>query len=111
MCKTPVGDGANLVLISISVFIAKQQTCFIIPVVENFKYNRIDALFFMTFTQTFATLLAPDRSRALAEKFGISTPTEILSETKYRFKNNDKNLTVDLDNGNFSYNRVTTVSA
>ena len=72
-------------------------------------FEKIVKVYFVT--QTFATLLAPDRSRALAEKFGISTPTEILSETKYRFKNNDKNLTVDLDNGNFSYNRVTTVSA
>src|SRR3972149_10246068 len=72
-------------------------------------FEKIIKVYFVT--QTFASLLAPDRSRALAEKFGISTPTEILSETKYRFKNNDKNLTVDLDNGNFSYNRVTTVSA
>lgn len=54
-------------------------------------------------TQTFATLLSPDRSEDLAEKFGISLPPNILSETKYQFKNQNKTLTVNLDNGNFSY--------
>lgn len=72
-------------------------------------FEKIVKVYFVT--QTFATLLAPDRSRALAEKFGISTPAEILSETKYRFKDEDKSLTVNLDNGNFSYTKEATVSS
>lgn len=72
-------------------------------------FEKIIKVYFVT--QTFATLLAPDRSRALAEKFGISTQPEILSETKYRFKDEDSNLTVDLDNGNFSYRKEAPVSA
>lgn len=61
-------------------------------------------------TQTFATLLSPDRSQSLAEKFGFNSPPEILSETKYRFKDKDKSLLVDLDTGNFSYTKEATVS-
>ncbi|MBI2337927.1 hypothetical protein HYU95_01975 [Candidatus Daviesbacteria bacterium] len=61
-------------------------------------------------TQTFATLLSPERSSDLAQKFGITTPPEILSETKYKFKILDKTLFVNLDNGNFSYNNSASVS-
>ncbi|MDP3758447.1 MAG: hypothetical protein Q8Q86_01910, partial [Candidatus Daviesbacteria bacterium] len=61
-------------------------------------------------TKTFATLLSPDRSSALAEKFGITSSPQILSETKYQFKDKDKSLLVNLDTGNFSYTKEATVS-
>lgn len=61
--------------------------------------------------QTFATLLSPDRSTALAEKFGILTPPNILSETKYQFRDKGKTLSADLDSGNFSYTKEATLSA
>lgn len=72
-------------------------------------FERIIKVYFVN--QSFATLLSPERSQALAEKFGINTPPEVLSETKYRFKTGDKNLIVDLDNGNFTYTREATASA
>lgn len=62
-------------------------------------------------TQSFATLLSPDRSQALAEKFNFSSPPEILSETKYKFEDLEKSLLVDLDTGNFSYTKEATISA
>ncbi len=72
-------------------------------------FEKIIKVYFLT--QTFATLLAPERSSALAEKFGINTAPDILSETKYKFKDAEKSLLVDLDNGNFLYNKEATVSA
>ncbi|MDO8577160.1 MAG: hypothetical protein Q7R82_02335 [Candidatus Daviesbacteria bacterium] len=61
-------------------------------------------------TKTFATLLSPDRSQALAEKFKVNSAPIILSETKYQFKDKDKSLLIDLDTGNFSYTKEATVS-
>lgn len=76
-------------------------------------FEKIIKVYFVT--QTFATLLSPDKSSALAEKFGISSPPKILSETKYRFSQEEegftKNLTVDLDSGNFSYSKITIPSS
>lgn len=72
-------------------------------------FEKIIKVYFVT--QTFATLLAPEKSQALAEKFGITSPPEILSETKYRFQDQDKYLDVNLDNGNFSYTNTATISA
>lgn len=72
-------------------------------------FDSIIKVYFVT--QTFATLLSADRSQALAEKFGITNQPEILSETKYKFKSNDKTLLVDLDSGNFNYNNEATISA
>jgi len=43
-------------------------------------------------TKTFATLLSAEKSQNLAEKFGINNPPQILSETKYLFKESDKTL-------------------
>lgn len=60
--------------------------------------------------QTFATLLSPDKSQALAEKFNIVLLPEILSETKYRFNDQNRSLLVDLDTGNFSYSNGATIS-
>lgn len=72
-------------------------------------FEKIIKVYFVT--QTFATLLSPDRSVTLAEKFGIITPPEILSEVKYRFSDQQKNLIVDLDSGNFSYSKEATISS
>ena len=60
--------------------------------------------------KSFASLLSSEKSQTLAEKFNIANPPDILSETKYRFKDNDKTLTVDLDTGNFLYNKEATIS-
>lgn len=62
-------------------------------------------------TQTFATFLSPERSGALAEKLGIASSPEVLSETKYKFEDQNKTLLVDLDSGNFSYKNEATLSA
>ena len=71
-------------------------------------FEKIVKVYFVT--QTFASLLAPDRSESLAQKFGINLPPIILNETKYRFKDKDKELLVDLDNGNFSFAKQASIS-
>ena len=72
-------------------------------------FEKIIKVYFVT--QTFASLLAPERSESLAKKFDINLPPIILSEIRYRFKDKDKELLVDLDNGNFSYSKAATISA
>lgn len=72
-------------------------------------FEKIIKVYFVA--QTFATLLSPDRSSSLAEKFSITIPPEILSEVKYRFEEQGKNLVVDLDSGNFAYSKEATVSS
>lgn len=72
-------------------------------------FEKIVKVYFVT--QTFATLLAPEKSGALAEKFKISSSPEIISDTRYRYKDQNQTLLVDLDNGNFSYNKESTPSA
>lgn len=61
-------------------------------------------------TQTFATFLSSERSTNLAEKFNITAPPEILSETKYKFSNSGRTLLVNLDTGNFSYTKEASIS-
>lgn len=72
-------------------------------------FEKIIKVYFVV--KSFATLLSSERSQTLAEKFDITTPPQILSETKYRFKDQDKILNVDLDSGNFSYSKEATISA
>lgn len=72
-------------------------------------FEKIIKVYFVT--QTFATFLSPDKSASLAEKFGINNPPNILSATKYQFKDKDKSLSVDLDSGNFVYTNEATISA
>lgn len=72
-------------------------------------FEKIIKIYFIT--QTFASLLSSEKSESLAEKFGILNTPDILSETKYKFRDNNKTLLVDLDNGNFSYLRQATISA
>ncbi len=76
---------------------------------QDTGFEKIIKVYFVT--QTFATFLSPDRSGALAEKLGITSSPQILSETKYKFKDQNKTLLIDLDNGNFSYNNEATISA
>lgn len=71
-------------------------------------FEKILKVYFVV--KSFATFLSPEKSQALAEKFNILTDPEILSETKYLFKQDDKSLTVDLDTGNFSYVKEATIS-
>lgn len=61
-------------------------------------------------TKTVATLLSSEKSKSLAEKFAILSDPEILSETNYRFGDDDKTLTVDLDSGNFMFKKISTIS-
>ncbi|MBU1032192.1 hypothetical protein KKE03_04725 [Patescibacteria group bacterium] len=72
-------------------------------------FEKIIKVYFVT--QTFAGFLSPDKSQALAQNFGIKIPPDIISETRYAFKENDKNLLINLDNGNFTYINEATLSA
>ena len=71
-------------------------------------FEKIIKVYFIT--KSFSTLLSSEKSQNLAEKFNINSNAEILSDTKYLFKNGDKTLTVNLDTGNFSYNNTATIS-
>ena len=79
-------------------------------------FEKIIKVYFIT--KSFASLLSADRSQALAEKFGITSAPQILTETQYQFDSNNeqgssasKRLLVDLDTGNFSYTKEATISA
>lgn len=72
-------------------------------------FEKIIKVYFIT--KSFASLLSADRSQTLAEKFGIFSTPQILSETKYQFNSDKKTLLVDLDTGNFSYSKEATISA
>ncbi len=72
-------------------------------------FEKIAKVYFVT--KTFTTFLSADRAGALASKFGLTTPPEILSETKYKYSNQMKTLNVSLDSGNFSYTNEATISA
>lgn len=60
--------------------------------------------------KTVATLLSSERSQTLAEKFSITASPNILSEAQYKFTDGNKNLLVNLDNGNFTYTKEASVS-
>ncbi|MBI2600310.1 hypothetical protein HYW43_05335 [Candidatus Daviesbacteria bacterium] len=72
-------------------------------------FSKLVKVYFVT--KTFASLLSPERSQNLAEKFDIHTDPKILSETNYLFSDQDKNLNIDLDTGNFEFSREASVSA
>lgn len=61
--------------------------------------------------RNYASLLSGEKSKLLAEKFGLKNPPQILSETNYLFTDNQKSLNVDLDNGNFVYKNEATISS
>lgn len=71
-------------------------------------FEKITKVYFIV--KSFATLLSSEKAQTLAEKFDMTTPPNIISETKYQFKDKDKTLDVDLDNGNFSYLKEATIS-
>ena len=72
-------------------------------------FGKLIKVYFMP--KASATFLAPEKGQALAEKFKISSPPEILSETKQRFTQDNRILIVELDTGNFIYQTNTTPSA
>lgn len=80
-----------------------------LPKVGDGGFEKIIKVYFIT--KSFATLLSPEKSQFLAEKFKITTPPQILSETNYRFTDGTKTLDVDLDSGNFVYRNEATISA
>lgn len=71
-------------------------------------FEKIIKVYFVN--KTFATLLSGEKSKILAERFNIKTVPQILSETNYRFFEDNKSLTVDLDSGNFAYKFDATIS-
>lgn len=72
-------------------------------------FEKLIKVYFIT--KSFATLLSPEKSQSLAEKFKITTLPQILSETNYKFVDGDKTLNVDLDSGNFTYQNEATISS
>lgn len=58
-----------------------------------------------------ASLLSGEKSEEFAKKFDLNIPPEIISETKYRFRSGERNLTIDLDTGNFTYQKEASLSA
>lgn len=71
-------------------------------------FEKLSKVYFVT--KTFATLLSSEKSKSLAEGFNIISPPQILSETNYRFQDKNKLLSVNLDNGNFTYKNEATIS-
>lgn len=71
-------------------------------------FEKLQKVYFVNIT--FASLLSSEKSQNLAEKFGITSPPQILSETNYVFSENNKTLKVNLDSGNFSYTNEATIS-
>lgn len=73
-------------------------------------FEKIIRVYFVT--KTFASLLSPERAQGLAEKFNITNPPQIITDTKYLYSRDDKSLNVDLDTGNFEYlKKIATPSA
>lgn len=75
---------------------------------EEKGFEKLIKVYFVT--KTFATLLSPEKSQSLAEKFNIASPPQILSETSYKFEQDNKTLLVNLDSSNFTYNKEATPS-
>lgn len=58
------------------------------------------------------TLLAPNRASLLAQKFNFKNGPEIIQPTLYRFSDDGSKFDIDLDTGNFSFERkIATESA
>lgn len=83
-----------------------------LPKIGDEGFEKLIKVYFIL--KPYATFLSPDRSQALAEKFGINLAPEILNETTYRFTEQKeyaiKTLTVNLDTGNFTYTKEATFS-
>lgn len=72
-------------------------------------FDKIMKVYFIP--RSFASLLSPQKSQDLANKFNILSNPQILSETKYRFSQGNKNLTIDLDTNNFLYTKEASISS
>lgn len=73
------------------------------------NFPKIIKVYFVT--KLSATLLSSEKSQDLARKFGIDSPPEILSDTEYKFVQEDETLDVNLDSGNFLYKKAASISA
>lgn len=60
---------------------------------------------------SFATLLSPQKSNDLAEKLNLIPIPELISDNEYKFSNLDASMKINLDTGNFHYQRQSTLSA
>lgn len=65
------------------------------------KFPKIVKVYFIN--KPVSTLLSPDRGVEFAKKFNIVTPPQVLSETSYRFYQDARTLTVELDTQNFKF--------
>lgn len=72
------------------------------------KFDKLLKVYFIP--KAYATLLASDKSRELAGQFGLNVPPNIISETRYSYTQDTKNLIIDLDTGNFSYKQEATAA-
>ncbi len=72
-------------------------------------FDKLIKVYFVV--KTYASLLSPEKSQSLAEKFDLKVDPQIISETNYMFKDKNKTLNIDLDSGNFTYLNEATISA
>lgn len=72
-------------------------------------FPKVAKVYFMP--KQLASLLSPEKSVQLAAKFNFSAPPNIISETIYQFKEGGKTLTVNLDSGNFVYQKESSAAA
>lgn len=72
-------------------------------------FPKVAKVFFMPKVQS--SFLAPEKSAALAEKFNLKVPPEIISETKYQYKDKSRSLLINLDTGDFFYKEEATPAA
>ena len=71
-------------------------------------FEKIIKVYFVI--KPYASLLSSEKSASLAQNFAMTDSPEIINETLYRFKKDEKTLTVNLDSGNFNYINEATVS-
>ena len=71
---------------------------------QDASFEKLVKVYFVT--KTLTTLLSAEKSHALAGKLGITNAPEILSDTKYRYRNDGRALTIDLDNSNFTFDNT-----
>src|SRR3989344_3090663 len=80
-----------------------------LPKIGDAGFEKIVKVYFIV--KSFATLLSPEKSQTLSERFDLNITPIILSETRYKFERQEKSLLVDLDTGNFSYLKQASISA
>lgn len=60
---------------------------------------------------TTASFLAGEKGQSLAQKFNLDPNPQIITDSKYKFQNPDATLTLNLDSGNFIYQKESTKAA